>query len=162
MNSKAQLGVGVILTLFIGALVGLVLLQSAAQQTSNSLNTANLINRTFTAPANGATIDLVGQELLSTPVVTNTTGAVITSGNYTIAEGVSTTDGLKRIRYTANSGQGASQSLNVSYTYGPEGYIEDGGGRSIFGLVVIFGALSIAVFLIVPSLRNGVLDFVGR
>ena len=157
MNNRGQkTGIGILIVLFIGAIVGLVLLQTTAQETDDALTTRFLANRTITAPAAGSTTDLVGQELLSTPIVTNASGGgVVPTTNYTIAEGVSTVDGLKRIRYTTvGPSPFASKSVNVSYTYGPEGYIEDSAGRSIFSLVIILGALALAVFLLIPSLRE--------
>lgn len=107
-------------------------------------NSVTMNNRTFTLPANGASVDLVGQELLSTPVVINqSTGVVLTSPNYTIGERVSPTDGLKRIYIKMNDAKFASQGANISYVYGAEGYVDDAGGRSITGLVAVMAALAI-------------------
>ncbi len=82
-------------------------------------------------PAAGASIDLIGQELLSVPTVINRTGAeVITTGNYTIAEGVSTSTGVKTIILTTKAGSVyASKDVNISYTYGPDGYVDDTGNN---------------------------------
>ena len=163
MNSRGQnFKIGLILTLFIGAIVGIVLLQSTAQQTDSSLSIRQY-NATVAAPALNAKKDLVGQEILSTPLVYNTSsGTALAATNYTVAEEVSTTDGLKRIVLTTKSAEWAGRNLNISYDYGAEGYIEDAGSRTVFNLVILFGALAIAVFLLVPSLREGLSGVIGR
>lgn len=167
MNNKAEVGMGMLLTVFVGIVVSLVLLQAAAVFQGQAVNTVSLVNKTYTAPAVNSTIDLMGQELLTTPIVTNASGnattGVITTGNYTIAEGVSSTDGLKRIRYTTkDTSTFASKSVNISYDYGAEGYIDDAGGRTMATLIILLAALAIAVFALVPTLRNGVIDLISR
>lgn len=160
MYKNAQT-VGAILLLAIAAIIGLTLFLGATQQTDVSLNQRTKINYTITAPTAGSSIDLIGQELLSTPDVRNNTDAT-TSTNYTIAEGLSAIDGLKRIRFTTVDGDIAGVKLNISYTYGGEGYIEDSGSRTIYGIVILLSALAIATVMLVPTLRNGVVDLIGR
>jgi len=38
----------------------------------------------------------------------------------------------------------ASRSLNVSYTYEPDGYVTSGAGRAVAGLIILFAAMGIA------------------
>jgi len=154
MNDKGQVSLPVVLSVFIGVIVGLVLLTGAFSYIGTSTSTASISQGQYTSPANGVTVDLIGQELLSTPVVSNRTGTVITAGNYTIAETISAVDGLKRISYTTLTTEYQSQPINVSYDYGPEGYIESAGGRSVAGLIAIFGALAIAIIALVPVLQS--------
>ena len=164
MNNKGASGImiGTIIVLAISAIVGLVLLQSSAQQTDASLTTRTIYNRTYTAPAANGVIDLIGQELLDTPIVTNaTSGVAIPSTNYTIAEGVSTVDGLKRIRLTTTGACCiAGKTINITYTYGGEGYIDDAGGRSVYGLVILLGSLAIAVFVVGYVIKDVVEDII--
>lgn len=153
---KGQVGMGLVLVAFVAIIVALALYTGALPFIGTATNTQVLVNQTFTSPAaSGSTVDLVGQELLDTPIVTNATGALlIEDANYTIAEAVSAVDGLKRITYTADTAEFNDQELNVSYSYGAEGYIDNSGGRSIATLIAIFAALAVAVIALVPTLRG--------
>lgn len=169
MNKKAQaqIGLGVIMVTFIAILVGVILFQAIAQEAGKA-TTSSVYNTTsgsaaITCPADTITIDLEGQELLSTPLVRNASGdLVIQSGNYTIDEGVSTTTGVKTIRYTAIGSEFAGNTLNISYDYGRDGYIDNSGGRAMAGLIAIFFALAVAVIALTPTLRSGVLNMMGK
>lgn len=165
MNEKGETGIGTFLGIFIGVIVALVLFQATAVFTGQTINTYALTNRTFTAPAVNSTIDLVGQELLTPAIVANSSNAsapVISGTNFTVAEGVSTVDGLKRIRLTTNDAGAANagKPVNVSYNYGGEGYIDDAAGRSITGIILLLAALAIGVFVISRIYDNG-LDIFG-
>lgn len=157
---KGQLTVGMILVGFIGILVSLILYQGTVPFIGQTTLTSSSINRTYTMPNNAVKIDLIGQELLSTPIVTNSTsGAVVPTTNYTIAERVSTVDGLKRIALTGANGLYNGRSVNVSYDYGAEGYIDDAAGRSVTGLIAIMSVLAIVIFAISLAIRKGWFDF---
>lgn len=143
-NKSGEITVGAILIGFIGILVGLIILQGTFPYIGQTTNTYSVANKTITNPAVGSSIDLVGQELLSTPVVTNrTSGTVVTATNYTIGERVSPVDGLKRVYFQNLGGSFNGVALNVSYDYGQEGYIDDAGGRATTGLIPIMGALAL-------------------
>ena len=164
-NKKGQISTGVLLVIFVGVIVALALIPAIATQVESTTRAnsgvATLTNSTFTTPANGATTALTGQELVSTPIVTNaSTATVITAGNYTIAECVRPTDGLKGICYTTKTAWAAAQSFNVSYTYYPDGYADDGASRSIMGLILIFAMIGIALFVLYPIMKErGMFDF---
>jgi len=169
---KDGINIAVIITIFIGVLVGLVLLPTTAQYvgiTSNTIvqNSTSGQGTTYTAPTwaeGGTTIDLVGQELLSTPIVRNSTtdGIVFAAANYTIAEGISATTGLKSIQFTSNNASLDGLTLNISYEYGADGYIDNGGGRAIAGLIPLFFALAIALIMLIPTARSKVLEMIGK
>lgn len=162
MNKKGQDSLnymGLIVGIFVTIIVALALFQASAGNLDKAVNTFYLGNTTYTAAADGVTIDLQGQELLSTPLVQNaTSGAAVPSTNYTIQEGVSATTGVKVIQYTGLVGAFEGESINISYTYGDEGYIEDSGGRGIANIILVFAALAVAVVTLIPSLRSGVMD----
>jgi hypothetical protein len=164
MNKKGQDSLsymGVIIGIFVTIIVVLALFQSSAQNMSAAVNTLVLDNKSYTAPASEVTIDLLGQELLSTPVVINgTSEAAVPTTNYTIAEGISTTTGLKVIQYTSHAIGYAGEPVNITYTYGADGYIEDSGARSVAGIILIFAALAVAIVALVPTLRNSLIDSV--
>ena len=166
MNKKAEAKfnfAGIIVITAIALIIGASLLSTVAKDAGKMLNSVSLSNGTY---AIGSTIGgktwLIGQELLSTPVVTNASGSgnLINSGNWTITEGVNPSTGNKGIVYTKLSND-INTSVNISYTYGPEGYIEDSGSRSIVPLIILFFALLIMVIAIVPVLRSGLLEAIG-
>lgn len=160
MNDKGFIGVGTFIALFIGIIVAMILILPSANNVALSTDAQAIANVTFTAPAAGSSIDLVGQELLDTPIVTNAStaggnGVVVPASNYTIEEAVSSVDGLKRIRYTSNAGWQAGKAVNISYSYGAEGYMDDAGSRAIFDLVVVFGALAVGLIVLSKVLDDG-------
>lgn len=164
MNKKAQMKqIGVLIMVFVAVIVGVALMISSAGTVGTSTTTITLTNSTITSPANGAATDLTGQDLLSTPVVHNaSTGAIIPTTNYTLSERVSPTTGLKTVYFQTDDASIASQSLNVSYTYGPDGYINDSAGRSIAGLITVFFALAIGVIGLIAINKDQLLDMIGR
>ena len=165
MDKKAQITIGSILVVFVAVLIGIALYIGTQQLLAPSISTivynTSAGSDSITCPANGVTIDLTGQELIGTPVVNNETGVVV-AANYTIDEGVSTITGVKTIRYKANTAEFAGATLNLTYTYGPDGYIESSGGRALASLIAVFAALAIAMVALEPTLRSGVLNMMGR
>ena len=154
MNNKGQ--VGMIVMLAIAVIVGLILFQPVAtnveQVTRTNTGVQTQLNQTITISSlsSGGIVELNGQELVSTlQVINSTTGTVLPTTNYTIAECVRTSDNLKGICYTKTTAGNAFPSVNVSYTYYPAGYADDAGARSIAGIIVLLTA--IAVFLVVLS-----------
>ena len=157
MNKKGQVTMGVLIVLAVAAIVGLVLFQESANQVAKANPSAvtTVTNQTITFPAVGSKLILTGQELVGTPVLTNaTTGTLVPATNYTIQEEVRTSDGLKGIVLTAKAGYQNSVSTNISYTYYPDGYIDDAGGRSIAGIIVLLAAIAIAIFVLAPILKE--------
>ena len=155
MHKKAQMmGIGIFLSVFVGVIVALALYGPSVGFIGAATTTVTTVNHSITAPAAGVTVDLVGQELESVPVVINNSNFVVPASNYTIAETVSSVDGLKRISYTSHVGPYASKVVNITYVYGPEGYIDGAGSRSVAGLIAIFAALAIAVFTLSPVLKE--------
>jgi len=73
-NKKAQMNTGLLIVLFITIIVGVVLFQAIAQTVEPIRNTISVTNVTYTVGANGAKIDLEGQEIFGTPLVTNASG----------------------------------------------------------------------------------------
>ena len=165
MNKKGQM-LGIILTAFMVAIVGLALYAAVVQTVGNSLTAisagTDVNNVTVVIPAASASIDITGQDLLSTPTVWNsTTNFLIGAGNYTIDETVSTTTGVKTIQFTSAALVDAGligTTANITMVYGTEGYIADSGARGMANLIPIFMALAIAIVALSPTLRNGVID----
>lgn len=163
MNRKGQVSIGLLFAAMIGIIVGAVLLIQVSQDVGTTTNTITVAADAglYTTPANGERIDLLGQDIIGTPVVTNRSGSlIITDANYTIDEIVSETTGVKTISYRTDDADYASSAVNITYTYGPDGYISSAGGRSMATIIPIFMALLIAVVALIPSLRSKVLDMV--
>ena len=125
-------------------------------------NTFTITNQSVTTAANGAYVDLTGQELVGDYAVNNGT-PYVTNGaiGVTIEESVSTVTGTKRVRMKTNNATWASKPINVTYTYGSEGYADSAGSRAIAALIAVFFALLIMVVALTPVLRSGLLELVG-
>jgi len=167
MNRKGEqtnLGLGLILTVAIGLIAALALMPAIFQNVGTTTNTATATNATYDVAGAGVTIDLLGQELIGTPFVVNESSgeALTVTTDYVIDEGVSTSTGVKTIRYTPAGAIYATTGVNITYEYGPDGYIDSSGGRSMAGLIAIFAALAVAVFALSPTLKSGVLNMLGR
>lgn len=150
---------GALIVIFITAIVALTLFVSIAQTVGHSTNNQSLVNYTFTTPAINGTIDLVGQELFSTPIVINSSSnKSVVAANYSVYEGIGS-DGVKGIIYKSLDGSTYTNvPVKITYSYGDDGYIDDSGGRSVAALIVILSALAIGVITLVPSLRSGLLE----
>ena len=159
MNKKAQLSVGMLLLVFIGIVVCLVLINPIASNIGSASQTVFVKNVTITPGAGaGSIVELTGQEIIGTPQVNNASGAAISinPGNYTITECVRTSDGVKGICYTRLIADASITKVNVSYTYGPIGYVDDTGSQAIIGLILIFAVLAIAIWVLVPVIKEKV------
>lgn len=149
--------IGMLVLTAVALIVGLILLQSSAQNVGVGSDTATLTNYSFNLPsAEGGKITLPGQELLSSAVVWNKTAQAITNTSvYSIAEEVSSTTGTKRIVLTMNKYPTMyNMASNISYTYGVEGYIDDGGGRAVAGIIVLMFAIALAVVALYPTIKE--------
>lgn len=165
MNKKAQaaLQIGVILTVFIAVIVGVILFQAVAQQAGEGTNTLTLSNVTFTSAANGESVYL-DYRAISDAVITNASGGeVVAAGNYTITNNaIDPSDSTLSVQVQTDDAEYASASLNISGTAQPQTYIADSGARSVAGLIAIFFALAVAIIALVPTLRSGVLNMISR
>ena len=149
-QKTGEIVIGVILPVAVAVIMALVLFQHIASNvdtgTRTNSGTVSVVNQSITSPANGAILELTGQELVGTPIVTiATTGEVIGTANYTISECVRTSDSYKGICYKTIAAAGASKAYNVSYSYYPNGYIDDNGARSITNLIILLTAIGIAM-----------------
>lgn len=153
--------------IFFGVMVAAVLLASVADETFLQTNLINPANTTITAPANNASIDLVGRGNPSALIVYNATGdpgqtgnngtGDISTGNFTIGQNLSSSTGLLTVELrTADvlDTKFAGRSINISYTAEPNGFVS-GGTASITLLIVLFGALGALIFVIVMLFQPG-------
>lgn len=162
---KKARDLGAVLLIFMGAILGIVLLGSLADSENKATSTITITNDTVTLPSSvGGTSELTGRDHISTTAIVNSTGSDI-SGNVTISDGLGS-DGTKTViltldGLTIDSIEINGTSANVSYVANPDGYVSGAGG-TFLTLVILFGALGVLVFVIVILLKRGSLDFLIR
>lgn len=163
MDRKAQVGFGFIITAAVVILIGLALYSGTfAQNIGTMTKTTSVTNATMTMPAASATADMTpcGQRAI-TYVLNNASwgNETIPTTNYTVTQGTGS-DGYRaaRITTTANSVY-ASQSVKVTCTYEPKGYIAESSSRGIVGLIAIFMAILILVAAL-PPVKDKLFDFI--
>lgn len=153
-----------IMMVFIGAIITATLLATIADSVFTQTNTASITNETVTAPAVNATLDLTGRTLISSVLVINASNESSPNNNGLILQTSVGSSGLNTVQLTLNDTavDYAGVSVNVSYTYEPEGYLQDGASRAVALLIVLFGALAILVFTIVIFIKEGTLGRLMR
>lgn len=151
-----------IMMVFIGALVAAVFLGTIADSVFTETNILSRINNTvtFSGTANSS-LDIEGRELVSTIEIYNATnsskGLTSSTSGVFLQTGTSSTTGLLTVQIVVNDTAVAyiGEPINVTYTYKPDGYLNNAGARSISTLILIFGALAIVVFIIVTFIKFG-------
>ena len=158
-NRKGEITTGVMIITFLAVIVGLILLSASTPFIGQATGTGiTFVKNVSITPATGvgSIVILTGGSLSGTPQVNNHSGAAlpINIANYSIGTCVRSTDGLKGICYTRLKADAAITTVNVSYTYYPDGYAEDGATRSIISLITIFACLAVAIFVLVPIIKD--------
>ena len=161
MNKKGTT-LGVLLMIFIGIIVALALMGGTFEPIGNMLNIKTITNDPITTAAVNASITLTGRENTTAITVVNGTGGQDWTANFDVT--TKNTGGALAILLTTSQAAGdAGQNLtaaNVTYSYKPQGYNDSSGSRGIIGIILIFMALAIAVFVI-PGFRDA-LENIGR
>lgn len=150
--------------IFLAALLGAVLLGTISDGTIFPTTTLSNTNETVTAPAVNATLDLTGRTLIFGLEVYNSTNVTpITVPGGILQTGVGT-NGLQSVQLTLNDTAAAyaGQPVNVSYTYQPDGYLQNSGARSLTLLIVIISALAVVVVVIVYLFRGSLAQMMRR
>jgi hypothetical protein len=162
MNNKGQMNVGIIIIVFIGVLVGLILLTTIASDVGSITQTRSVVNDTITAAAGGTSQNLLGQAVVgSVTVVNSTSGTEISNTLYTVKNN-QVVNGLLTATITRNeTGLDTASEWKATYTYEPEGYV-GGAGKSMALLIPVMFALAILAIAMYPVLKSGMIDFVGR
>jgi uncharacterized protein HemX len=152
MNKKGETNVGGIVLFAIAVIVGLVFVPIIFSQQSVMVTTYTETQTAQAVPT--VTTALTGQSLIGTATVVNETGAVDCSANYTITDGVDTATNTKRVLMTPVATDSLCTVLNYSYTYGPEGYVDNSGGRALAGNIGLFAALALLGAAIYYFVKN--------
>jgi hypothetical protein len=166
MNNKGEVNyVGVLLILAITLIVGIVLFQVIAQEVGRSTNTVSIANQSLPSTVvNGTAQYITNCRALSGVEVYNETGAAILvgSGNYTVTDNSLDTQGNLAVKILPDASAPYKSKWKVSGTCQPTTYIADGGARSMAGLIVVMFALALAVVALTPTLREGLLEALGK
>ena len=146
-----------IFTIFVGTIIAATLIATIGDSIFTQTNTIAVTNNTVTAAAVNTTLDVSGRELLTTIEIynaTNVTDSLVGLGG--LLQTGTATDGLLSVQLILNDTASAfaGESVNISYTANPDGFLSDGGARSIANLILIFAALAILVFTIVVIFQN--------
>lgn len=146
-----------IFTVFIGAIIAIVFLASIGDSIFSQTNTASATNLTVTVLAINTSLAVEGRDLIALTSITNVTNITLDDLGLILSDGL--VNGLKTVTLTANDSASdmVGSKVNLTYTYNPDGYISDSGGRTIALLISIFAALSILIFVIVVFIKNGTL-----
>ncbi|KKN08452.1 hypothetical protein LCGC14_1056560 [marine sediment metagenome] len=141
--------------IFIGVILAVVLLGSAANSVFNSTNTFNQTNLTVTAPAINGTLVLPGRSLTgTTPVVRNSTGISLQNAGVFVTDGL--VNGAQTVFLQVNDSgfPNNGTSVNATYFFIPDGFVPGAGG-TILKLVVLFGALAVLFFVVMKVIKEG-------
>ena len=139
----------------IAILVGLAFWQPMASNIGTMTQTASSRNVSFTMPAVGVTKELTmcGQKALTYSIINATDAIAIPTTNYTITSSASS-DGFLIAKITGTNGANFfGLTANMTCTYEPRGYIDNGGSRAMVSLIGIAMALLIMIAA-VPDLRE--------
>ena len=156
----------VILMVFVAVIVAVVLIQPIADRLFLSKNTFNQTNATATAPQINLTTALTGRSLVTgtTPIIRNTTNIELQNAGVIISDGL--INGVQTVYITTNQSGFPNNvtSVNVSYEFVPDGYLNDSGSRSLAVVILIFAALAALVAVIVAVVGKDNLGrfFMGR
>lgn len=154
---------GLLIAIFVGVIIATVLVTQIANDITAQRNTYTIVNETVTTPAVNTTLSLTGRELVGDILITNMTDEF--SDQFDTSDRV--VDGLRTVAITSNdttnlTESSSSASLNVSYTYRPDGYLPTATDRSIGGLIPLFAVIGILIFTIVMLIKSGSLGRLMR
>lgn len=149
-----------ILAVFVGAIVAATLIAAIATSVLGTTTVSNTVtNFTVAVPSTAnTTVDLTGRAFTSgTGIIVNATNATAQAEIDTQVHLLTGTGsgGLQSVQLVSNGSIWLGRNVNVTYSYTPEGTIGDSSGRSIAGLITLFAALAIVVFIIVVFIKRG-------
>ncbi len=148
---------------FIGAIIALAFMTVIADATFFPTTIGTNTNETVTGLAVNVSLDLTGRDLVTaTSVTQNDTSAIVTGA--ILSTGTSSTTGLRSVQLTLNDTASGfvGKTVNVTYTYKPDGYLNDLASRSVLLLVILFAALGVLIFVIATFIKLGSLGELMR
>lgn len=162
MNNKGEMNtVGLLVVVAVVLIVGVIFMQSIAQNVGDTTNTITLANSSFTLASEGDSVYLTNYRAISSPVIYNATGELVPAANYTITNNVVYNGALAIKIETAAVNAYANDSANISGTAQPLTYIAESGGRATSNLIPIMFALLLAVIALYPVYSSKLKDLMG-
>ena len=156
MAKNSQNDFTALIAIFVGLIIATVLLASVADSVFEQTNTITVTNESVVVGAINVSVATTGRDLVGVGTVSNSTNA--SQGQFLgLIVGEGNINGAKTIFLTANdtASDQVGETVNVSYTANPDGFLTESGTRSIVTLVVLFGALAALVFIIVVLIARG-------
>lgn len=157
MANKNQGDFIAIIAIFVGVIIATVLLSSISDSVFDQTTTFTVTNESVVVGAINVSVATTGRDLIGTATIDNSSNA--SSGQFTGLSVGDTTliNGAKTISIVANdtASTNVGTTVNVSYSYNPDGYLSDGGARSIASLIVVFGAIAAFIFVILVLVAQG-------
>ena len=153
-DKKGQVTMGWIIIIGVAILIGLAFFRIIATNVYNTTNLVNATNTSVTLSSTSNFTDLSGWQMMSgSYVITNGTDN-IGATNLTVVERIGTAgQKVVAIQDVSVGSRWSGKVVNITGFYGPSGYIENAGGRSLAGIIVLLTALVIFVISI-PNLRE--------
>lgn len=145
-----------IIAIFVGVIIATVLLSSISDSIFDQTTTFTVTNESVVVGAINVSVATTGRDLVGAGTVSNSSNASLNAFGLSVIDNV-LISGAKTISLVANdtaSGK-VGTTVNVSYTYNPDGYLSDGGARSIASLIVVFGAIAAFMFVIIILIKQG-------
>ena len=163
MNKKGQISMGILIIMFVAAIVGVTLFVVVAQQTGEVTQTGALDNFVIAAGANTSTHDFTDlRSMTGVSITNNTNAAAIPATNYTISNNfVANGNLVVRLTVTGVTFENEDWNVTATETQGV-GYIGDAGSRSMVLLIPIFFALAIFVAVLSPIMQSKILEMMGN
>jgi hypothetical protein len=158
---KEGIGIGIIVLVFVTIVMGLVMFQTISQTVGTTTTSGVFTNKTVTLKANNTYTDIDGAQKYLSVTLFNSSAVLDTTTNVSVENRPVGDDGLMTMSLrVVGSGYYANKLVNITGTYEPDGYISDGGTKSVTLLIGIIVALCIVVVALTPTLRNGILDMI--
>lgn len=154
--------------LFVLAMIGVVLMIEVSNVTTQNSSLYTNTNQSLAGTANGVNTTLSGKNFQGTPVVVNRSlqgvnFSALNAGSYTVVQRIR--NGKQVVEFQLLNNSFASQPLNITYTWEPEGYIEDSGGRNVFVLILVVMAFALIAWVLAELYKmDGIRDMlsIGR
>ena len=155
-NKKGEVGLSTIILMAVALIVGLAILPAIFSQQSVMTDTFGVTYEDYEETTNiSGSQALRGQEIIGSYTIVNATGVEDCTTNYTLSEGIDVASNTKRVLIThVGSADEQCYSVNVSYTAGGEGYVDNAGGRSIAGLIGLLSAIALLGAAIFYFMKN--------
>lgn len=145
--------IGMIIGLFIIAILGLIFTQTIGDQTREISTTYSSVNESITFSGGsgliGNTYLRANDKIIDVTQINNGTNNTIGSSNWNDYVNGSVILGDGAIQ---DGAQGLTPTLYITYSYYPEKYVRDGTSRVLTGLIILFFAIGLLLMIVGKSI----------